>query len=151
MNEALCIGCECTDSRACPGGCSWLHVDYEAGYGICSGCPEVYEEFVLRVAGDEDGQQGIEGRPGPRGVRTMKSLELINKLNKDPALRMSEGITAGKLAERIRTLIELGKLDRDAQVFFEDATIVSAVAEDDGESFVLTDVLEDEVSKEPTS
>jgi hypothetical protein len=77
----------------------------------------------------------------------MKSLSLIQKLNEDPALRMPEGITAARLAERIRTLIELGKLDRDAQVFFEDAGIVSAIAEDDGESFVLYDVLD----KDPTS
>ena len=73
----------------------------------------------------------------------MKSLELINKLNEDPALRMDQGITAGRLAERIRTLIEMGKLDRDALVFFEDAPITSAVAEDDG-TFVLSDVLEED-------
>jgi len=48
MNEARCIGCECTDLEACPGGCSWLYVDYEIGYGICSSCPEVYEEFLRR-------------------------------------------------------------------------------------------------------
>jgi hypothetical protein len=46
MNEAVCIGCKCTDSRACPGGCHWLYVDYDCGHGICSSCPEVYEEFV---------------------------------------------------------------------------------------------------------
>jgi len=33
MNEALCIGCD---------------VDYEIGYGICSSCPEVYEDFLRR-------------------------------------------------------------------------------------------------------
>lgn len=41
--ESKCIGCGCTDSRACDdglmGGCSWLEVDYRAGLGVCSMCP----------------------------------------------------------------------------------------------------------------
>jgi hypothetical protein len=36
MNDAVCLGCGCTDSTACPGGCYWLEVDYETGYGWCS-------------------------------------------------------------------------------------------------------------------
>lgn len=35
---AVCIGCGCTDSRACPNGCSWLAVDRDQGIGICSNC-----------------------------------------------------------------------------------------------------------------
>lgn len=36
--EAACVGCGCTDLRACPGGCSWLAVNREDGTGVCSNC-----------------------------------------------------------------------------------------------------------------
>ncbi len=42
---AFCIGCSCTDLRACPGGCSWLRVDYEEGKGVCSCCKEFVEQW----------------------------------------------------------------------------------------------------------
>ena len=35
---ATCVGCGCTDVRACPDGCFWLRVDYAAGQGVCSCC-----------------------------------------------------------------------------------------------------------------
>jgi hypothetical protein len=35
---ATCIGCGCTDQRACIGGCHWLRVDYAKGRGVCSTC-----------------------------------------------------------------------------------------------------------------
>ena len=35
---AVCIGCGCDDDHACPGGCSWLRVDYDARVGVCSRC-----------------------------------------------------------------------------------------------------------------
>lgn len=41
MSIAICIGCGCTDRRACAGDdgpCSWLVVDYAAGVGVCSCC-----------------------------------------------------------------------------------------------------------------
>lgn len=34
--DAKCVICGCTDSRACSPPCSWLSVDREAGWGICS-------------------------------------------------------------------------------------------------------------------
>ena len=34
----ICIGCGCTESRACPGGCSWTRIDREANIGVCSRC-----------------------------------------------------------------------------------------------------------------
>lgn len=37
---ATCVGCGCDDDHACPGGCTWLRVDYEKGLGVCSRCPE---------------------------------------------------------------------------------------------------------------
>jgi len=34
-----CVGCGCTDLRACSGGCSWLAVNHDDGTGVCSSCP----------------------------------------------------------------------------------------------------------------
>jgi len=41
--DRVCIGCGCTDSHACQGGCSWVSLDPP----ICSGCiePETSELF----------------------------------------------------------------------------------------------------------
>lgn len=35
---ATCIECGCNDLRACAGGCCWVRVDYDVGFGICSQC-----------------------------------------------------------------------------------------------------------------
>lgn len=45
MLLATCIGCGCNDLHACfdevaEGPCSWLVVDYAAGLGVCSACPD---------------------------------------------------------------------------------------------------------------
>ncbi|TXT26451.1 MAG: hypothetical protein FD131_4165 [Rhodocyclaceae bacterium] len=45
MATATCIGCGCTDTRACwdetaDQPCHWLVVDYRAGLGVCSVCPD---------------------------------------------------------------------------------------------------------------
>lgn len=37
-HPATCIGCGCTDHHACPGGCTWLRVDYDLRAGVCSRC-----------------------------------------------------------------------------------------------------------------
>jgi len=42
---ARCIGCGCTDSMACVGGCHWLAVDYNAGRGVCSECEVLLQQF----------------------------------------------------------------------------------------------------------
>ncbi|MGH9716422.1 MAG: hypothetical protein ACRD4R_06815 [Candidatus Acidiferrales bacterium] len=48
-DEITCIGCGCTDSHACVGGCSWAAVDDEVGLGICSRCAEIpIDELVNR-------------------------------------------------------------------------------------------------------
>lgn len=44
-NLALCIGCGCDDNHACwddahDSPCFWERVDYAAGLGVCSACPE---------------------------------------------------------------------------------------------------------------
>jgi transcription elongation factor Elf1 len=36
--EAVCVGCGCSDLRACAGGCSWLAVNRDDGTGVCSNC-----------------------------------------------------------------------------------------------------------------
>lgn len=36
--ESTCLGCGCTDSAACAGGCTWVLVDPRRGIGVCSAC-----------------------------------------------------------------------------------------------------------------
>lgn len=47
---ATCIGCGCTDKNAgsdeaAGESCSWLAVDYDAGVGVCSTCPDDLERW----------------------------------------------------------------------------------------------------------
>ena len=49
FDEAICIGCGCSDSNACWNeqtgeACAWLRLDRAAGVGVCSSC----SEHVLR-------------------------------------------------------------------------------------------------------
>ncbi len=48
--DATCVVCGCTDSRACPGGCSWVKVDRERRLGICSNCTEDHHSLNPEVA-----------------------------------------------------------------------------------------------------
>jgi hypothetical protein len=38
--DRSCRGCGCTDTQACPGGCSWVLLDIATPSGICSQCAE---------------------------------------------------------------------------------------------------------------
>ena len=53
--EARCIGCGCRDTDPCRGGCSWIHVEREHGWGVCSSCIGVAEslELVRQGAGND--------------------------------------------------------------------------------------------------
>lgn len=51
-NEAVCIGCACTDHDACPDGCHWLRLDRPNSVGVCSNCPEFLPEWDGQAAGD---------------------------------------------------------------------------------------------------
>jgi hypothetical protein len=63
MNTAVCIGCGCTDTNACDGGCSWLRVDRAAGLGVCSECPEKVARFDAgKRALSEDARIEVELR-----------------------------------------------------------------------------------------
>jgi hypothetical protein len=42
-----CIGCGCTAAAACPGGCSWVVVNEESGYGLCSVCAAAPLEYLI--------------------------------------------------------------------------------------------------------
>jgi hypothetical protein len=37
-DSRFCIGCGCTELRACPGGCSWAAVDLDRNVGLCTSC-----------------------------------------------------------------------------------------------------------------
>lgn len=45
--EATCIGCGCTDSHACEGGCWWLRLDRHLRAGVCSQCESALERWRL--------------------------------------------------------------------------------------------------------
>ncbi|MGK7344998.1 MAG: hypothetical protein ACNS63_04240 [Candidatus Nitrospinota bacterium M3_3B_026] len=57
--EAECIGCGCSDGRACVDDygvpCHWIRLDRDAGTGVCSHCEEMAEtwdrETKVRKAG----------------------------------------------------------------------------------------------------
>lgn len=36
--ERVCVRCGCTDSHACPGGCSWVVKHKHSNTGVCSAC-----------------------------------------------------------------------------------------------------------------
>lgn len=66
---ATCIGCGCTDVRACADGCHWLRVDRTIGQGVCGKCPGSVPAWDARVQGQLK-QHGVEGylwvqRPHP--------------------------------------------------------------------------------------
>jgi hypothetical protein len=70
VSEVTCIGCGCTTSQACAGGCHWLAVDEASGEGICSNCPEFYAPFpdaepeppALILPGDPDYEATLRAR-----------------------------------------------------------------------------------------
>jgi hypothetical protein len=76
--SAFCIGCACSDGRACIGGCSWLREDRAAWVGVCSRC----EEHVARFdAGDrslsEEAQLTIEDLAADEGFGLDPTPQLI--------------------------------------------------------------------------
>lgn len=45
LRERSCEGCSCTETRACPDGCSWDVAYLRAGRYICSRCaPHIRDE-----------------------------------------------------------------------------------------------------------
>jgi hypothetical protein len=42
MSLTTCIGCGCTDTNPCLGGCHWLVIFDGHAQGICSECPETF-------------------------------------------------------------------------------------------------------------
>jgi hypothetical protein len=38
--ESRCLGCGCTDAKACAGGCEWSLVDRFARIGVCTRCAD---------------------------------------------------------------------------------------------------------------
>lgn len=50
QSERICRGCGCTDSHACPDGCSWVLLDIETPSGICSPCA-IAVDFDTEIMG----------------------------------------------------------------------------------------------------
>ncbi len=78
--ESVCIGCGCSDMRACDEGCYWLAVDREEGIGVCSSCPESMKDWEST----------------PRGLLVRKSLvkratdQIVDLRSTVDALRVSD-------------------------------------------------------------
>lgn len=52
--SSTCIGCGCTDERACiddttGAPCHWLKVDRERAIGACSSCPDAVHDPQLEA------------------------------------------------------------------------------------------------------
>lgn len=67
--EATCIGCGCTDSRACAGGCSWLRLDRHKRVGVCSQCEDDLARWVagdraLRARSNSGGKAAARAKDG---------------------------------------------------------------------------------------
>lgn len=59
---STCIGCGCTDVRACQaetGPCHWLRVDRRVGRGVCSECPD---HLARWDTGDRTSSGGFVGQ-----------------------------------------------------------------------------------------
>ncbi len=54
--KIVCIGCGCTEERACPGRfpCYWVAIHTESGDGICSNCA-IKPPYELITAFDRAG------------------------------------------------------------------------------------------------
>jgi hypothetical protein len=64
FDKAVCIGCGCDDHHACVSDlgdpCAWLVVDYPAGVGVCSECPDAMARWN---AGDREIASGPRAEP----------------------------------------------------------------------------------------
>jgi hypothetical protein len=49
--EIQCVGCGCTDSRPCPGGCAWAAVNEDEGIGLCTNCAVLPLDELLAAEG----------------------------------------------------------------------------------------------------
>lgn len=66
--ERSCRLCGCTDTRACPGGCSWVLQDLYSPTGICSTCGEELgwnPALLASVGFDEPAASGLILPGGP--------------------------------------------------------------------------------------
>jgi len=68
FKESKCIGCGCTDSRACiepdsGNACSWLRVDRQSGSGVCSCCKQYVDRWDegIRTSGKPKADITIAG------------------------------------------------------------------------------------------
>ncbi len=65
LTVASCIGCGCTDLRACLDAlfgepCFWIKVDRKLQIGVCSSCEHKLEEYEKRVRSLESGVRSEE-------------------------------------------------------------------------------------------
>lgn len=63
--ELTCVGCGCTEERACPGGCDWVFTDADRLVGLCTSCLSILKEL------------------GP-GARKLVALQMYGEGNDEP-------------------------------------------------------------------
>lgn len=129
--DARCMACGCTDSQACPGGCSWAWVDRETQRGLCSAC--VVADLAERV--NRAGELTV-ARPTvipslracchePASAPGFDPARAINGELRAEMLDMLRCMARGDLAERVKDeplkkilgaiFTELSEADSDAQ------------------------------------
>lgn len=95
MPEAKCIGCNCTESRACVGGCSWSSVDPP----VCDRCDSCYP-FV--TYSDEDGWHVVG--PGPFGSARVMMVHVASEVDANrEAEALNRAYSLGSRAARKMT------------------------------------------------
>lgn len=107
MIQGVCKYCGCTEQRACPGGCQWIHEEET----ICSRCaPAMTAEDVLRVMAFD--HRGLAGEPLIVPLDSVAVQSLIGMLQ--VALRHPQA-SLGQSAEVARRFIA------GCQLTFEEA------------------------------
>lgn len=67
LQEAVCIGCGCSDSAACATGngefCHWLVVERHKGQGVCSNCPSYLTQWQQDRNDGSNSLPSLQPRP----------------------------------------------------------------------------------------
>lgn len=78
--ERVCVYCGCTDSKACPGGCSWILQHKPTLSGVCSSCWPVHaQEFMGLFAAFCLPPNRPPGKPRPAEKRVLSVLNAMKK------------------------------------------------------------------------
>lgn len=100
--DAVCTHCGCTDSRACPGGCTWYRVDYEARVGLCTSCvDQLLEALASKPVSDVDRKHAIDDARG--AIAELRELDQHFTLERleEPRIEGAPATVLQQLIERV--------------------------------------------------